>query len=109
MSIWPPGSNIFVGECVILQCTVEPNGSLAWSYRWFQQKAHPGPARLIAGDSYVLAAVRRQDAGGYWCQAERRLSNSSSELLRSQTTTLTVSGEEPDPRHQQGGVRGGSP
>lgn len=102
VSVWPPGSHIFVGECVFLQCTVESNTSLVWSYRWFKQKPQPGPTprprHLIVGDSYVIAAVTREDAGGYWCQAERRLSNTSSVVLLSQPTTFSVSGEDPDPK-----------
>ena len=106
VSVWPPGSNIFVGECVFLQCRVKSNASLLWSYRWFKQKAQPARTsrarHLIAGDSYIIAAVTRQDAGAYWCQAERWLSNTSSLVLLSQPTTFSVKGEEPDPRPQRG-------
>eukprot|EP00066_Takifugu_rubripes_P023599 XP_011612865.1 PREDICTED: Fc receptor-like protein 1 [Takifugu rubripes] len=97
VSVWPPGSNIFVGECVFLQCTVESNATFVWNYQWFRQKPQPGPTprrrHLVSGDGYFIAAVTREDAGGYWCQAERWRSNTSLVLL-SQPTVFTVS-EEP--------------
>lgn len=100
MSVWPPGSNIYLGECVLLQCSVESNSSFAWSYRWLKHKPHTAPAstlnprHLVSGDSYSITAVTREDAGSYQCQAERRESNITSEVLLSQPATLRVSGEQ---------------
>lgn len=95
MSVWPPGSNIYLGECVLLQCTVESNSSFVWSYRWFRHKPHPAPTpdprHLVSGDSYSITAVTREDAGSYWCQAKRRGSNTTSVVLHSQPATLSVS------------------
>ncbi|KAM7410360.1 hypothetical protein PAMA_001684 [Pampus argenteus] len=94
VSVWPPGSNIYLGECVLLQCAVESNSSFVWSYRWFMYKPHtaqtPNPRHLVYGDSYSITAVTREDAGSYWCQAERQGSNTSTVLL-SQPATLSVS------------------
>lgn len=101
VSVWPPGSNIFVGECVFLQCTVESNATFVWNYRWFKQKPQPGPIprprHVISGDGYFIAAVTREDAGGYWCQAERWGNNTSAVALLSQPAVFSVSGEKPDP------------
>ncbi|XP_044054277.1 sialoadhesin-like [Siniperca chuatsi] len=95
VSVWPPGSNIYLGECVLLQCTVESNSSFVWSYRWFRHKPHTAPTpnlrHLVSGDSYSITAVMREDAGRYWCQAERWESNITSVVLLSQPATLSVS------------------
>lgn len=97
VSVWPPGSNILVGECVVLQCTVESNATFVWSYRWFKQKPQPGPPpgprHLISGDSYIITAVTHTDSGGYWCRAEGWASNTSSVVLLSQPAVFSVSGE----------------
>ncbi|XP_041791145.1 Fc receptor-like protein 6 isoform X2 [Chelmon rostratus] len=95
VSVWPPGSNIYLGDCVLLQCSVESNSSVAWSYRWFRHKPHlaptPDPRHLFSGDSYSITAVTREDAGSYWCQAERRGSNATSVVFHSQPAKLSVS------------------
>lgn len=95
VSVWPPGPTLYLGECALLLCAVESNSSVMWSYRWFRHKAHLGPApntrHLASGDSYSIAAVSEDDAGSYWCQAERRESNSSSVVLLSRPAELTVS------------------
>ncbi|XP_030288885.1 uncharacterized protein LOC115591226 isoform X2 [Sparus aurata] len=100
VSLWPPGSNIYLGECVLLQCTVESNSSSVWSYRWFRDEPHlsptPNPRHLVSGDSYSITEVTREDAGSYWCQAGRRESNTTSVVSRSQPATLSVS-ERPPP------------
>lgn len=98
VSVWPPGSNIYVGECVLLQCTVESNSSFMWSYRWFRHKPHSGPSpnprHLVSGDSYSIIAVAKEDTGRYWCQAERWETNTSSVVVLSQPAALSVSGEQ---------------
>ncbi|KAM8745112.1 sialoadhesin-like [Acanthopagrus schlegelii] len=100
VSVWPPGSNIYLGECVLLQCTVESNSSSVWSYRWFRDEPHlpptPNPRYLVSGDGYSITAVTREDAGSYWCQAERRENNTTAVVSRSKPATLSVS-ERPPP------------
>ncbi|XP_044216868.1 Fc receptor-like protein 6 [Thunnus albacares] len=94
VSVWPLGSNIYLGECVLLQCAVESNSSFVWRYRWFMHKPHsaqtPNPRHLVSGDSYSITAVTREDASSYWCQAESRGSNTTTVLL-SQPAKLNVS------------------
>lgn len=96
--MWPPGPTLHLGECALLLCAVESNSSVMWSYRWFRHKAHLGPApnarHLAFGDSYSIVAVSEDDAGSYWCQAERRESNSSSVVLLSPPAEITVSGRD---------------
>lgn len=103
VSLWPPGPNIYVGECVLLQCTVdtnsmESNSSFMWSYRWFRHKPHatltPNPRHLVSGDSYSITAVTKEDTGRYWCLAERWKTNTSSVVVLSQPAALTVTGEQ---------------
>lgn len=69
-----------------------------WSYRWFRHKPHLGPTpdtrNLMSGDSYSIAAAAQDDAGSYWCQAERQGINGSSVVLRSPPAELTVSGRD---------------
>lgn len=94
--VWPPGSNVYLGECVLLQCSVESNSSFVWSYGWLKHSPHadpptPNPRHLVLGDSYSITAVTREDAGSYQCQARRWDSNSSSVEFLSQTATLSVS------------------
>ncbi|KAI4828504.1 hypothetical protein KUCAC02_022588 [Chaenocephalus aceratus] len=94
--VWPPGSNVYLGECVLLQCSVESNSSFVWSYGWLKHSPHadpptPNPRHLVLGDSYSITAVTREDAGSYQCQARRCDSNSSSVEFLSQTATLSVS------------------
>nr|XP_046248648.1 uncharacterized protein LOC124061129 isoform X2 [Scatophagus argus] len=95
VSVWPPGSNIYIGECVFLQCTVESNSSFVWNYHWFRHKPHlaltPNPRHLVSSDSYSITAVMREDAGSYWCQAERWEANTTSVVLLSQPAALSVS------------------
>lgn len=94
VSVWPPGSNIYLGECLLLQCTVESNSSSGWSYRW-SRRSHasvpaPNPRHLVSGNTYSITAVTKDDAGSYRCQAK---SNKSSVVLFSRPTTFSVSGE----------------
>lgn len=95
VSVWPPGSNIYLGESVLLQCTVESNSSFVWRFVWFsvlpQPAPTPNPRDLVSGDSYSIIAVTREDAGSYQCQAKQWESNSTSVVLDSQPVVLTVS------------------
>ncbi|XP_061743906.1 uncharacterized protein LOC133543384 isoform X2 [Nerophis ophidion] len=96
VSVWPPGSKVFLEECVMLRCTVESNATFLWSYRWFRhkpdtmQKTPENPRHRISGGSYLITAVTREDAGTYWCRVHRSDSNSSVAFL-SGSTTLSVS------------------
>ncbi|XP_040896486.1 limbic system-associated membrane protein-like [Toxotes jaculatrix] len=73
VSVRPPGSNIYLGESVLLQCTVESHSTYVkryqW-YRWSQPHTALNPRHLVSGDSYFITAVTREDAGEYSCQAE---------------------------------------
>ncbi|KAM4547781.1 Fc receptor-like protein 3 [Odontesthes bonariensis] len=81
VSVWPPGSKIYLGECVILQCRVTSNSTFAWTYRWYKDKPHtaptPCPRHLVSGDSYSITVVTTKDVGSYWCKAEQRESNAT--------------------------------
>lgn len=94
VSVWPPGSNVHLGESVLLQCTVKSNSSSVRKYRWFRNTPDTvlalNPRHLVSGDSYSITGVTRDDAGTYWCQAERGGSNGTMVLL-SRPTTLSVS------------------
>ncbi|KAK9514596.1 hypothetical protein VZT92_026626 [Zoarces viviparus] len=93
ISVWPPGSNIYLGECVLLRCSVESSLGSAWSYRWFKHRSasNPNPRHRVSGDSYSITAVTGEDAGRYRCQAKRWESNTSSVELLSQPAVLSVS------------------
>ncbi|CAB1454757.1 unnamed protein product [Pleuronectes platessa] len=57
VSVKPPGPNIYLGESVLLQCTVESLSAFVKSYRWFRSKPHRAPPRhLVSGDSYFITA-----------------------------------------------------
>ncbi|XP_034387484.1 uncharacterized protein LOC117730087 [Cyclopterus lumpus] len=111
VTLWPPGSNVYVGECVLLRCLVESSSGSAWGYRWFKHKARPptpiqtqtqtqtltpSPRHRVSGDSYSIVAVTREDAGGYRCRAERRASNATPVALLSEPAVLSVT-ETPPP------------
>ncbi|XP_071343025.1 uncharacterized protein [Trachinotus anak] len=74
VSVRPPGSSIYLGESVLLQCTVESRCTFVKHYRWYRSKRHtdPNPRHLVSGDSYFITAVKREDADKYWCEAECR-------------------------------------
>lgn len=97
VSVWPPGPKLYLGECVLLHCTLESNSSFEWSYKWFRHTPHlaaaPNARHVLSGDSYSITAVWREDAGSYWCQAERQRSNNSSAVLLSPPAELVVLGE----------------
>ncbi|XP_069006760.1 Fc receptor-like protein 3 [Embiotoca jacksoni] len=94
VSVWPPGSDIYLGECVLLLCTVKSNSSFTLRYQWYRHKPHtaatPNPRHLVSGDSYSITAVTREDAGRYWCKAESKERNTTV-LLNSQPVVLNVS------------------
>nr|XP_057928270.1 uncharacterized protein LOC131129118 isoform X2 [Doryrhamphus excisus] len=96
VSVWPPGSKVFLEECVVLQCTVISNSTFIWRYQWFRhkpntaQKTQENPRHSVSGDSYSITAVTWEDAGSYWCQAERSDSNGTMVSLNG-PTTLSVS------------------
>ncbi|XP_061681159.1 uncharacterized protein LOC133503492 isoform X2 [Syngnathoides biaculeatus] len=94
VTLWPPGTEVFLGECVLLRCGVESNGSLAWNYRFFRNEPRASqtrnPRHLLSGGTYSITAVTREDVGRYWCQAERSDSNTTVVLL-SRPVTLSVS------------------
>ncbi|XP_049588267.1 limbic system-associated membrane protein isoform X2 [Syngnathus scovelli] len=95
VTVWPPGTKVFLGECVLLRCTVESNSTLAWTYRWFRNEPRPtrmgkDPRHLLSGGSYSITAVAREDAGRYWCQAECSDTNTTKAVL-SGPVSLSVS------------------
>ncbi|XP_034561671.1 uncharacterized protein LOC117828570 [Notolabrus celidotus] len=99
VSVWPPGSNIYLDESVLLRCTVESDSSFVWSYQWLRHRLHPAqtpnPRHLVSGDSYSITAVTREDAGSYQCQAELREVNISSLVILSRQVVLRVSDRPP--------------
>ncbi|XP_039985229.1 uncharacterized protein LOC120791114 isoform X2 [Xiphias gladius] len=92
VSVRPPGSHIYLGECVFLQCIVESQSPFVKSYRWYRSKPHtaPNPRHLVSGDSYFITAVTREDADSYWCQAECR-ENKTVFVVKAQPFALSVS------------------
>ncbi|XP_065812278.1 putative high affinity immunoglobulin gamma Fc receptor IB [Labrus bergylta] len=96
VSAWPPGSNIYLHESVLLRCTVDSNSSFAWSFRWFRHPTPtPNPRHLVSGDSYSITAVTREDEGSYQCGVEQRERNISSVVLLSQPVDVRVSDTPP--------------
>ncbi|XP_061539905.1 high affinity immunoglobulin gamma Fc receptor I-like isoform X1 [Phycodurus eques] len=101
VTVWPPGTEVFLGECVLLWCAVESDATLAWNYRFFQNEPRATqmtkkPRHLLSGGTYSITAVTREDAGRYWCQAERSDSNATVALF-SRPVTLNVSELPPPP------------
>ncbi|XP_034438692.1 uncharacterized protein LOC117760065 isoform X2 [Hippoglossus hippoglossus] len=92
VSVKPPGPNMYLGESVLLQCTVESLSAFVKSYRWYRSKPHraPTPRHLVSGDSYFITAVTREDADRYWCQAECR-ENQTVFVLKARPVWLRVS------------------
>ncbi|KAM6963028.1 uncharacterized protein FYW47_008658 [Aplochiton taeniatus] len=94
LSVWPPGSSIYLGESVSLRCSVPWSIRWVWTYRWFKDTPHAAltsnPRHLVHGDSYSIIAVGTADWGSYWCQAEGKGANSTT-LLLSDPANLTVS------------------
>ncbi|CAB1451694.1 unnamed protein product [Pleuronectes platessa] len=95
VSVKPPGPNIYLGESVLLQCTVESLSAFVKSYWWFRSKPHraPTPRHLVSGDSYFITAITREEADRYWCQAECRENRTEVEL-KARPVSLGVSGEQ---------------
>ncbi|XP_053287343.1 uncharacterized protein LOC128448627 isoform X2 [Pleuronectes platessa] len=92
VSVKPPGPNIYLGESVLLQCTVESLAAFVKSYRWFRSKPHRAatPRHLVSGDSYFITAVTQEYADRYWCQAECRENRTEFEL-KARLVSLGVS------------------
>lgn len=96
VSVWPPGSKVYLGESVLLKCTVESNSTVEWKFEWDKPKTvlTPNPGHLISNDSYFITAVTREDAGNYRCKAAHAYSQPA-ELIVSELTppslTLTPS------------------
>ncbi|XP_069378896.1 high affinity immunoglobulin gamma Fc receptor I-like [Paralichthys olivaceus] len=91
VSVKPPGPNIYLGESVLLQCTVESLSAFVKSYRWYRSKPHnPNPRHLVSGDIYFITAVTREDTDRYWCQAECR-ENKTMFVVKARTVSLRVS------------------
>ncbi|KAM9480509.1 sialoadhesin-like isoform 1-T1 [Salvelinus alpinus] len=92
LSVWPPGSTIYIRESVALGCSVEAGANYSWTYHWFRHTSHklvtPNARHMISGDSYSITGVAKADGGSYWCQAER---NGSTTPLLSDPAHLTVS------------------
>lgn len=100
VTVFPPGSTIYLGESVFLRCTVQSNSTLAWSYLWRRDKGHAPPTpnvrHLVSGDSYSITAVTGGDAGTYWCKAERGERNASAAAAAAtRSVHLTVSESPP--------------
>ena len=94
LSVWPPGSTIYLRESVALRCSVEAGANYSWTYHWFRHTSHklvtPNARHMISGDGYSITGVAKADGGSYWCRAER---NGSTTPLLSDPAHLTVSGE----------------
>ncbi|KAL2079202.1 hypothetical protein ACEWY4_024946 [Coilia grayii] len=86
-----PGSPIFIGETVVLECGAASRSE--WSYTWFkgspQTGALPADRSSKGGDSLTISGATETDEDEYWCQGERVNSNTSS--LMSDPVYLTVS------------------
>lgn len=99
LSVWPPGSNIYLDESVSLQCIVESNHSLDWAYVWIIRRLHPppipNPRHLVLGDTYSITVVTRKDEGSYQCQAELREGNITFVEILSQPVVFRVSDRPP--------------
>ncbi|KAJ3598950.1 hypothetical protein NHX12_032913 [Muraenolepis orangiensis] len=101
--VWPPGTDIYPGESVVLQCGVPPAHpgpqQDGWSYAWFRhglRRAPPAlhpPRHLAYRDTYAITGAAAEDAGGYRCRAEGPGSevNGSGVTLFSEEVRLTVS------------------
>uniref|UniRef100_A0A3Q2VS51 Ig-like domain-containing protein n=1 Tax=Haplochromis burtoni TaxID=8153 RepID=A0A3Q2VS51_HAPBU len=74
VSVWPPGSKVYLGESVLLKCAVESNSTAQWGFE-----------HVVSNDSYFITAVTREDAGSYRCKAGQ---------TSSQPVELIVSGEQ---------------
>ncbi|KAM9386377.1 cell adhesion molecule CEACAM5-like isoform 2-T2 [Pholidichthys leucotaenia] len=94
VSVWPPGSRIYLGESVVLWCTVASNLTSEWRYQWHRDKPAANtsiPRHMVSNDSYSITAVTWEDEDSYRCTAK----NSTVEL-RSQPVVLSVAEFTPD-------------
>lgn len=96
--VWPPGSEIYSGESVFLQCSVESNSAHTWTYQWYRNTSSTlstsNYRHSVSGDSYSITAVKREDAGSYWCKAKHSESNFTTDVQ----VVLNVSGEQQQQR-----------
>ncbi|XP_050933177.1 uncharacterized protein LOC127143461 isoform X2 [Lates calcarifer] len=96
VTVSPPGSNIYLGECVLLQCTVEARFRKvecdSTVYQWYRSKQQtaPNPRHLDSGDSYFITAVTREDADRYWCQV-KCWENTTVSVVKARPIALSVS------------------
>ncbi|XP_071020362.1 Fc receptor-like protein 5 [Oncorhynchus clarkii lewisi] len=60
--------NIFTGDSVTLNCTVESPG---WKFSWYRHRPDSTPVTTTSGYSYTLSRVSVSDGGQYWCRAGR--------------------------------------
>uniref|UniRef100_A0A3B4FRK4 Ig-like domain-containing protein n=1 Tax=Pundamilia nyererei TaxID=303518 RepID=A0A3B4FRK4_9CICH len=83
-TIW---SKVYLGESVLLKCTVESNSTAQWGFEWDKPKTvlTLNPRHVVSNDSYFITAVTREDAGSYRCKAGQ---------TSSQPVELIVSGEQ---------------
>ncbi|XP_077572775.1 uncharacterized protein LOC144196458 [Stigmatopora nigra] len=98
LTLWPPDTMVFLGECLLLQCTVEGNSTFDWHYHWFRNEPNTSriaknPRHMLSGGSYSITAVTREDGGRYWCQAQPN--DNATKTLLSRPITLNVSGLDP--------------
>ncbi|KAM8874729.1 uncharacterized protein AB9W97_015923 isoform 2-T2 [Spinachia spinachia] len=49
VSVWPPGSEVFLGESVLLLCTVESGSGFQWSFSWSEPAATTDPRHRVSG------------------------------------------------------------
>ncbi|RVE73802.1 hypothetical protein OJAV_G00034840 [Oryzias javanicus] len=91
VSVWPPGSEIYIGESVFLHCRMASNSSFGWTYLWYRTASTPNLRHSVCGDRYSITAVKEEDAGSYWCKAEQQESNVTAEVQ----VVLKVSEEAP--------------
>ncbi|XP_036843299.1 basement membrane-specific heparan sulfate proteoglycan core protein-like isoform X7 [Oncorhynchus mykiss] len=60
--------DVFTGDRVTLNCTVESPG---WKFYWYRHTPDSTPVTTTYGNSYTLSWVSVSDGGQYWCRAGR--------------------------------------
>ncbi|KAM8888225.1 uncharacterized protein ACB058_001880 isoform 1-T1 [Synchiropus picturatus] len=93
LSLHPSASHVFLYECVLFKCQVH-NSTAAWNFQWFRHTPHTAlrmnPRYMKTWDIFTITAVSIEDAGNYWCKADR-WDNKSTTVLLSQVVNLNVS------------------